>query len=73
MKNFINQFIPRNPEQMESIKEFKTYTYTSNVNGETIIFCGTIYAFDVEDAIYQAKKETSLSGYNQNEITIKFN
>jgi hypothetical protein len=51
---------------------YKEYTYTSSVKGEVIIVKGTVYAKDKKDAIFQAQKETSLSGYIPNEVTIKF-
>lgn len=57
---------------MRSITEYKEYTYTSASNGATIIVRGTVYALSKADAIYQAKKETSRSGYNSKEIKIKF-
>ena len=55
------------------MKAIKEYTFTSEVNGKTIIVRGAVYASSKEDAIYQAKKETSRSGYTEKEIKIKFN
>lgn len=57
---------------MEATTEYKEYTYTSEVNGRTIIVRGTVYATDRADATYQAKKETALSGYKEKEIKINF-
>ena len=57
---------------MEKITEYKEYIYTSKVNEKIIVLRGAVYAIDKADAIYQAKKETSRSGYNSKEIKIKF-
>lgn len=58
---------------MEATTEYKEYTFTSEVNGQTIIVRGAVYATDRAAATYQAKKETALSGYKEKEIKIKFN
>ena len=51
---------------------YKEYTYTSSVKGKVIIVKGTVFAKEKKDAIYQSQRETSFSGYNPNEVTIKF-
>ena len=50
----------------------KMYTYTSSVNGKTIITKGVVYANDSKAAKFMAIKETYPSVNPTDKITVKF-